>query len=352
MHPRDAGWRSNSQDCETHALFGSMVSRQDLQPSGTPENPVPGRKSDRIPTDVFLPPEAGEEFEEDRDDGGDPDDNVDVGQTIPVSVPDTQAKPDEEMRQWYITRQMVRDYGATPGCPGCEAKGMKNNAAHSQECRMRMMEDMANDDKGRARLAREQARQAKLFERAIQRDVEANEELRERQRAHDDEAEGMEGTAVGGQADGPGGRADTDDVRFHTPVSPPRRTTTRKSHDEIEDEELLRPHVARTLEFDGEDGEAFRVANQRASASRDWPMTAEEGIECEDPRSLYGLTSGSNDAGYMDRLRRDVPINAVDIIETYSPPGVVPVAEKMGMTGGSGMDLTTQDSDGQYWDFP
>ena len=41
----------------------------------------------------------------------------------------------------------------------------------------------------------------------------------------------------------------------------------------------------------------------------------------------------------------------VDIAEVYSPPRVVPVARQMGLIGGSSLDITTTDDNGEPWDF-
>ena len=37
--------------------------------------------------------------------------------------------------------------------------------------------------------------------------------------------------------------------------------------------------------------------------------------------------------------------------EIYRKPRVVPVAEKMGLSGGSSMDIQTNDASGRPWDF-
>ena len=44
-------------------------------------------------------------------------------------------------------------------------------------------------------------------------------------------------------------------------------------------------------------------------------------------------------------------INSVDIVEVYSPPRVVKMAESMGLSGGWSLDIFSNDVDGRPWDF-
>ena len=71
----------------------------------------------------ILPPEGGEELDEDQDDGRDAvDGERKEERTTSIRRSDTAVRPGEEMRHWYITRGIVRDYGRTQGCPGCESE--------------------------------------------------------------------------------------------------------------------------------------------------------------------------------------------------------------------------------------
>ena len=167
---------------------------------GTPDNPVPGRKSDRVPTDVHLRLEAGEGIDEYGVGGNYGDYGLEVIVEMPATVRVTQPRPDEEMIQWYITKHMVRDYGATPDCPGCESRGKKSGGSHSWAYRQRVEEDMARDGKGRSTPANEQLRQDKHFERAIQKELEDNSELKAEQGACDEEVKAMEGDEDAGEA--------------------------------------------------------------------------------------------------------------------------------------------------------
>ena len=55
--------------------------------------------------------------------------------------------------------------------------------------------------------------------------------------------------------------------------------------------------------------------------------------------------------GHVETLRNGVSINGADVSEIYSPPRVVHIAERVGMVGGSSMDITTKNTGGEVWDF-
>ena len=46
-----------------------------------------------------------------------------------------------------------------------------------------------------------------------------------------------------------------------------------------------------------------------------------------------------------------VPEEANDVSECFSPPRVVPLAWKRGLTGGWSLDIKAQDAKGQVWDL-
>ena len=72
-------------------------------------------------------------------------------QRIPVVAPDTVSRQEQEMRNMYITKRMVRDLGPTDDCPACAGK---RGVAHTNECRTRMRLVMSESDAGRSNLAK------------------------------------------------------------------------------------------------------------------------------------------------------------------------------------------------------
>eukprot|EP00973_Karenia_brevis_P075204 10447424-Karenia_brevis.AAC.1 len=87
---------------------------------GVPWQPVPGRKTNKIPTRI----EEGDEVEEEDDD--------EEVEKFEVHV--EQQKEDEDVpnkpgmasatpgtRAMYVKRQDIKDYGPTKGCIGCKA---------------------------------------------------------------------------------------------------------------------------------------------------------------------------------------------------------------------------------------
>jgi len=63
-------------------------------------------------------------------------------------LPPAVRKPEVEKRQLYIRKVVeLARYGYTDGCPGCVAVALGSApVAHSKECRVRILEQMAKDE--------------------------------------------------------------------------------------------------------------------------------------------------------------------------------------------------------------
>ena len=111
---------------------------------GTPWQPVPGKRSNRIPTQIV---EGSEEDEEqDEENAGQEDQEfkiqVEIGEDedVPKAKRPEFEDGNSEVRGMYVTRKDVDEFGPTPGCNGCRAIVNKwsSHMGHNSECRERM----------------------------------------------------------------------------------------------------------------------------------------------------------------------------------------------------------------------
>ena len=115
---------------------------------GEPRQLVPGINSDHVP--AASSDRAGVRLEEDQPDArlGQLDEGIDPPKAREVSIP-----PDRLASQVrYVTRGLGREYGPTPGCPGCATIG-SHQASHSDTCRNRMRAELEKSEEGREYLA-------------------------------------------------------------------------------------------------------------------------------------------------------------------------------------------------------
>ncbi len=109
---------------------------------GTPWEPVPGKKGDRIPTEVRE--EQGDKMDEDDVDEG-------VEEGVKHNADDFEeeneaTEQEEEMRNFYITKGMVKKHGVTLGCKGCKAAiESKRGILHTRTCRERFTKLVTED---------------------------------------------------------------------------------------------------------------------------------------------------------------------------------------------------------------
>ena len=118
---------------------------------GCPRKPVPGHNTDRIPIRINNngEPEVDEGVEQcvGQTDAGAQDAVVETVRNVPFVVPDTTA------RSMYVTKDLIRTFGKTDGCPGCQGRGN-----HTEECRSRIFEAMGEDESCRIKVERAKAR--------------------------------------------------------------------------------------------------------------------------------------------------------------------------------------------------
>ena len=92
---------------------------------------------------------------------GQQDEGIDPPEAREVSMPPdrrvTQVRSDP-LKRMYVTRDLGKKHGPTPGCPGCATIGSHHQASHSDTCRNRMRAELEKSEEGREYLAREQAR--------------------------------------------------------------------------------------------------------------------------------------------------------------------------------------------------
>ena len=148
---------------------------------GTPRQPVPGIESDHVPATL------GRKKVEDAD----------TGEAIVEEDPEeekgeqerTQMAPEAPVRGMYISKKLIEKHGKTEGCPGCKAIGIRRSVTHSEECRQRIRKMMESNEEGRAGLAKEEQRQEAHFQEAVERQVQADDELMGEQHKHEEEVE-------------------------------------------------------------------------------------------------------------------------------------------------------------------
>ena len=76
--------------------------------TGVPELPVPGRRSDHIPSDVHLQPGQDGIPAEDVDSGEPPPGGDEVShERQPVDLQDTEPRAEQDMRGMYVTKKMI-----------------------------------------------------------------------------------------------------------------------------------------------------------------------------------------------------------------------------------------------------
>ena len=86
----------------------------------------------------------------------------------------------------YVKQSDIDKYGKTLTCPGCDSAGTNRWGRHTDDCRERFRRLMQSDEDGRARLAREQAREDRLFDKETAKAVNLDPNIRKAEQEHDD----------------------------------------------------------------------------------------------------------------------------------------------------------------------
>ena len=286
-----------------------------------------------------------------------------IGIRAPVVVEPVEKEPEayspcpeliaKRPRRQRLERSDFVDHGYTPGCPGCNliSSGRPGEAHHNETCKTRMEPLLLQSDTGRHRV-----------ERALQRNTDYTARLSEQSK----KPRGGDTSSSTGTTDfsnsvppGPadpsstsnststGGRAPPIDNR----VSPPRKRATPDP-----DEDLLMDATAGSSSASRAQAPPLvtkRAADQSVEDLADMPTddpTARAATKRAADTSVEDLADG------MDILSLNVgsafEVTAQgSIAEIYSPPRIVPHAEKAGFMPGWSLDLTVKDEGGQPYDF-
>ena len=244
------------------------------------------------------------------------DDRLPGAEAIPAEPPRPQ------LRDLYVTREDLRLHGFTEGCRKCDAMqtGVACAISHSSACRQRIIEALGPDNP--------------RVQRIIQKLVDASggeAEARPAER-HDEHA----GQAPGPPqlADGPSDDAEMigDDMNDDENSDAGFEEEDHREHRDAENEDVL-------MAFEQEDnGNQLFGMMEEATA---------------DMQALSELVAALG--GNPGKHRRAVAKKMKAVVsEVYSPPRVSAMAKLLpgfDVLPGFALDLTTEDEDGQPWDF-
>eukprot|EP00973_Karenia_brevis_P075571 10498545-Karenia_brevis.AAC.1 len=124
---------------------------------GTPWQPVPGKRSNRIPTQIL---EGSEEEEQEEQNAEEEDQEfkvqVEIEEDEGIPKPKRPEFEDrgDDIRGMYVRREDVNDFGPTPGCNGCRAIVNKwsSHMGHNNDCRQKMRRRLMEREEGRRRV--------------------------------------------------------------------------------------------------------------------------------------------------------------------------------------------------------
>ena len=286
---------------------------------GSPRRPVPGVESDHLPTDTQagVLPGSGE-------------DDVVIALPKEGEIRHNAPRAEEGPRRMYITRAFIEKYGKTAGCPGCRALDSGEHGVHNQECRDRIMGELAKDEEGRRKLQgdkyRVERRKEVAFDKAIRREMEKHPELKKQNEAFDEEITQIQKKYHREQRGEQHGQSSASS----SASAPASASASVPSASCVNDE-----------------NEENKPAAKRIKSVRFEDMDVDNGSGKEDNKRERG--DADHEERAEKRLRGD--IGAVDVTEISSPPRTTTTAKRMGLTTGSSMDITTYDVDGRPWDF-
>ena len=299
--------------------------------------------------------------------------------------------PELEPRRRYVLSADVEKFGATPGCPGCESlmvHGRVVGTSHNQECRDRIGELLERAVEGQARL-----------------------EAHRRRTAKDEEAAGESAQSAApvpaeAEASAPprrkrGGGAEEDPAAQRPRSVTPRgakRSTEEEVQTEAERERKVKPHLpapqgqkrpAVDFQEGGSSSSTAPASGQDFPAveTEDAPMVDQpEGMQLDEdvvltsvvpawPSTLRGIgkerlrpwvhaavsdlirESGAEAAWEttgddLSALTQEcLQLNAVDVMEIFSPPRFTEKASQFGLKPGVAIDLSTCKLDGTPWNL-
>ena len=306
---------------------------------------------------------AAEEQEADRDDlEADPE----------AEDPEEKTVVRREMR---ITDRILEAHGFTPGCPGCEARlgGPSTHRGHTAECRQRIYDEMAKEERGRDKLEEVKQRLVRT-ERVDASLEEPNSAQVKRRRLVSSEAdkEPADDAPMGGDAAAeaePGDRpeADPDDI--------PELSSEIDDGDggvdmdvDMDGAELFAPSDDEPNNPTGAEDEDMVTTEDKQQSLSAVIDTVKNTLNGRTKFDLNAFTRVKHDIKRMlEDLEQAEPENTkalddprstpakeskMDVAEAYSPPRLVRMACKRGLRGGWSLDLTMIDpDDGKPWDL-
>ena len=255
--------------------------------------------------------------------------SVQLGEPVERHAP-PQGTPPSNPRRLKITMQVLKDYKLTDGCQQCrhvrEFGEQKGGLAHSETCRKRILEAMAQSEAGRAKLERYELR----IDRALAERVQEADEQRARE-------------ALPAATQAPRGPAPSSAAPDSVDTAPRRDESPSVEVDHEENPEA-----------DGGDdgmGDATPVAEPADPVAEDDIMMSPLTTVEEEYVNLLGMLGTQTNAFKRENRKA---YNRI-VSEIYSPPRVTRMASmlpSLKLLPGYAMDITTEDPDDrQPWDF-
>ena len=292
-------------------------------------------------------------------------------------VPEMLDKVVEKRRKGYVPRGLyirkdveLKEHGYTPGCDGCDAAqhGLSHRQ-HSRACRARISEAIASTEQGKRRLELIKDRE----EQFMVRYHESQSELADKKRQHSGVEDAGESKSmkpadrdaeivdvVLGNQEVPGVGGASSSMPSSVAQSgvgqggPDLQDSGASNHVEVEgDVDMGEVNQAEAPRMDI--GSLHRMIDQHgAQLDKDFVQSIREASyyetmdlmhDDEISRTRLGMQLGSISLADSYSLTKPV------VAELYSRPRVTEFGQRKGILTGVAFDLTTNDEDGQPWDF-
>ena len=299
---------------------------------GTPQQPIPGRIDDHVPTATGKM--GSKEDEHDHQvpmpDLPEADPHIDL-RAAPA--------PDRSAPRMYVKQTDIDKYGKTVACPGCETSGTTRFGRHTDECRDRIRNLMQGDEDGRARLEREKSRADRIFEKEVNKSVQLDPNISRAEREHEDALQQAES------------RMDEDipPVGEHVlrpevgpqPAQEPASSSTGRKRPADEPAENL------DTRFDSLTGAEVQPASPDTTVSFESDLREDIAMGEVGAVAKGGRRGSCTDASEGPKSSVHIlpgflrSASGVDVSEVYSPPRVATAATRRGLTAGTSFDITT-----------
>ena len=236
----------------------------------------------------------------------------------------------------YVKQGDIDKYGKTLTCPGCDSAGTNRWGRHTNDCRERFRRLMQSHEDGRARLAREQAREDRLFKKETAKAPNLDPNIRKAEQEHDDAL--MEAEA----------RMETDDhEQLHAPEDDHRTEQLQRDWPQPDQEPASSSRAGRTGA--GPEYVDIDPPSPATTASYESDIKEDEVMREVGAMAKTGRTGGCT---HPQKISSCLCSVGMDISEVYSPPGVAKIAAKRrGISTGTNFDSATEDENGIPWDL-